>query len=139
MMLVAVILGCVSGRVLFNKYDDNTYAIGGKNLYFLQEGVYDNKKTLSDNTKNLNSKLVLSSNDKYYVYVGITGSLNNVKRIKRVYSEKGYSINEKLIRVDNLEFINNVEQFDILLSSASNSDILTIEEVVLSNYEDLVK
>ena len=40
----------------------------------------------------------------------------------------------------NLEFINNIDQFDILVDSASNDqDITTIQEVVLSNYEDLIK
>lgn len=136
MMISAVILGSISGKLLFSKYKDDSFN-DGKNLYFLQEGVYDSKESLESNTKDIKGKLVIPNKDKYYVYVGITGTNDNVEKIKKVYTKKGYSIYKKQIKVDNLEFINNIEQFDILLDNASNNDILTIEEVVLSNYEDL--
>ena len=56
-----------------------------------------------------------------------------------MYKDKGYSIYEKEIEVDNSEFTSNISQFDILLESSKNdSDISTIEEVVLSNYENLI-
>ena len=56
-----------------------------------------------------------------------------------MYKDKGYSIYEKEIEVDNSEFTANISQFDILLESSKNdSDISIIEEIVLSNYENLI-
>lgn len=140
-MTIAILLGGFSGKLLFSEYENTSYVFKeGKKLYFLQEGVYSSKESLDSNTKEINPKLVITNNDKYYVYVGITGSSNNASKIKQLYNEKGYSIYEKEMKVNNLEFINNIDQFDILLDNASSDqDISTIQEVVLSNYEDLVK
>ena len=140
MMIIAVVLGSIAGSVLFSNYkENNVYAFSNsKNLYFLQEGVYSSMDSVNRNTKDLNNKLVILDNDKYHVYVGITSNIKNAKKIKDVYKDMGYSIYQKEINVSNTEFLNNIEQFDILLDKANKSDLLTIEEVVLSNYDDLV-
>ena len=125
---------------LFSKYKDTSYVFNeNKKLYFLEEGVYSTKESLESNTKDINPKLVIQDDNKYHVYVGITSDFRNVSKIKKMYKDKGYSIYEKEIEVDNSEFTSNISQFDILLESSKNdSDISTIEEVVLSNYENLI-
>ena len=140
MMVVAIILGGISGMFLFSKYKDTSYVFNeNKKLYFLEEGVYSTKESLESNTKDINPKLVIQDDNKYHVYVGITSNFDNVSKIKKMYKDKGYSIYEKEIEVDNSEFTANISQFDILLESSKNdSDISTIEEVVLSNYENLI-
>ena len=140
MMVVAIILGGISGMFLFSKYKDTSYVFNeNKKLYFLEEGVYSTKESLESNTKDINPKLVIQDDNKYHVYVGITSDFRNVSKIKKMYKDKGYSIYEKEIEVDNSEFTSNISQFDILLESSKNdSDISTIEEVVLSNYENLI-
>lgn len=138
-MLGAVILGTISGKILFSKYEDTSLVFNeGRSLYFLQEGVYSSKENLDKNTKDISPKIVIPKDNNYYVYVGITSSLDNALKIKKYYKDKGYTIYQKQIRVNNIEFINNVEQFDVLVESATDSDILKIEEVVLSNYDDLI-
>lgn len=140
-MTVAIILGGLSGKILYNKYKSvSTVFDESKQLFFLQEGVYSTKESMEKNTKNINPKLIIPNNNKYHVYVGITGNYNNVSKIKKMYENKGYSIYEKKIDVSNKEFINNIDQFDILIDSTnSDNDISTIEEVILSNYEDLLQ
>lgn len=140
MMIIAVVLGSIAGSFLFSNYkENNVYAFSNsKKLYFLQEGVYSSIDSVNKNTKDLSNKLVIPDNDKYHVYVGITSNIKNAKKIKNIYKNMGYSIYQKEINVNNNEFLNNIEQFDILLDKANKNDLLTIEEVVLSNYEDLV-
>lgn len=140
MMVVAIILGGISGMFLFSKYKDTSYVFNeNKKLYFLEEGVYSTRESLESNTKDINPKLVIQDDNKYHVYVGITSDFRNVSKIKKMYKDKGYSVYEKEIEVDNSEFTANISQFDILLESSKNdSDISTIEEVVLSNYENLI-
>ena len=71
------------------------------------------------------------------VYIGITKEENIAKKIKSIYEEEGYQIYIKEIKIDNEEFNNNITQFDLLINSATTKDeILTIEEVVLANYEE---
>ena len=129
MMVVAIILGGISGMILFSKYKDTSYVFNeNKKLYFLEEGVYSTKESLESNTKDINPKLVIQDDNKYHVYVGITSDFRNVSKIKKMYKDKGYSVYEKEIEVDNSEFTANISQFDILLESSKNdSDISTIE------------
>lgn len=139
--IFAILLGGISGKLLFSKYEDiDQYVFSESNkVYFLQEGVYSSKQSLENNTKEINPKLVIKDNDKYHVYVGITKNKENANKIKKMYSDKGYSIYEKEKNVTNAEFLNNVEQFDVLVESTKKErDITTIQEVILSNYEEMV-
>lgn len=140
-MLLAILLGGITGKILYNKYEDTTLVFNENNTaYFLQEGVYDTKESMNRNTKDINPKLVINKNNKYYVYVGISKSLDGINKIKRVYKRKGYNVISKEKKINDESFLINLEQYDILLeSNTTTNDILTIEEVVLSNYEETIK
>lgn len=112
----------------------------GTTFYFLQEGIYTSKIILDENTKNINAKLVVEENSKYYVYLGITKSEEIATKLKKIYEQAGHQIYIKELKLTNPEFESNVTQFDLLVNSAtSNDEILTIEEVVLANYEEIVQ
>lgn len=137
----AIILGTISGKFLFSKYQDTTGVFSEReDVYFLQEGVYSSLDSLNSNTKDIDPKLVVEEDEKYYVYVGISKDLDVIKKIKKIYEEKGYNTYEKQLKIGNIEFLNNVDQYDILSKTASyDRDLLTIQDVVLSNYEELIK
>ena len=62
----------------------------------------------------------------------------NEIQAKKIYEDMGYQIYLMDKTINNEEFSNNVTQFDLLVSeSDSSEDILTIEEVVLANYEEI--
>ena len=140
--LVSIILGALSAMLLNSTYKEklvNTFS-EGKTYYFIQEGVYSSKEIMTENTKDIQVKTVDTLNDKQYVYLGITRDNNNAKKIKDIYEKKGYQIYIKEQNLSNEEFYNNVTQFDILVNSTDKeSEILTIEEVVLANYEEIIK
>lgn len=140
-MLIAVLLGTISGKVLYSKYENTTLVFNEKKLvYFIQEGVYESRESLMRNTKDIYPKLVINKKNKYYVYVGLTRTTEGVEKIKKVYKKKGYNVISKELEINDDSFIINLDQYDILLKSAtSTNDILTIEEVVLSNYEESIK
>lgn len=140
--LASIILGALSAMLLNSTYQEklvNTFS-EGKTYYFIQEGVYSSKEIMTENTKDIQVKTVDTINNKQYVYLGITRDNNNAKKIKDIYEKKGYQIYIKEQNLSNEEFYNNVTQFDILVNSTDKaSEILTIEEVVLANYEELIK
>lgn len=108
--------------------------------YFLQEGIYTSEQIMKENTKNINIKYVEKKDNKYYVYLGITKSESNATKLKKIYEEMGYQIYIKEQSLYNEEFESNLEQFDLLINSATTKDeILTITEVILANYEEIVK
>jgi len=108
--------------------------------YFLQEGVYSTKDSLQNNIQNLNYKLINQEDNKYYVYVGITKRKEVVERLKSIYEKKGYSLFVKEKELSSEEFSENVNQFDLLiLDTEEEEQVLTIERVVLANYEEIIK
>lgn len=141
--IFSIALGTIAGIILNNTYKEklsNSFLNEEKTYYFIQEGVYSSTSSMQENTKDLLVKTVDSKNDKQYVYLGITRNEKNAKKLKEIYENKGYQIYIKEQNLSNEEFYNNVTQFDILINSTNKeSEILTIEEVVLANYEELIK
>ena len=141
--IFSIALGAIAGTILNNTYKEklsNSFLNEEKTYYFIQEGVYSSTSSMQENTKDLLVKTVDSKNDKQYVYLGITRDEKNAQKLKEIYENKGYQIYIKEQNLSNEEFYNNVTQFDILINSTNKeSEILTIEEVVLANYEELIK
>ena len=95
---------------------------------------------MEENIKNMDLKVVDELDNKYYVYLGITKDESIAKRLKDIYESQGYQIYIKEVSLSNEEFNNNVTQFDLLINATtSEKEILTIEKVVLANYEEIIK
>ncbi len=136
--LVFILIGIFCSRYISNINAKSIFN-SGELYYFVQEGVYTNKKVMNNDLKDIKNRAIISKNNKYYVYVGISKDLEIAKLIKKIYEDKGYQIYIKELSVDDKEFSSNVEQFDLLIKNSSNDeDILTIESVVLSNYEEII-
>ena len=132
-------IGFILGNIIFekNSFFKNSHQ---ETYYFLQEGVYSNKDILQNNLKDLANKLIDYQEDKFYVYIGITKDLDVAEKLQNIYEEKGYKIIKKEKNINSEEFSVNVDQFDLLIKSTKDEDqILTIEEVVLANYEEIIK
>ncbi len=137
--VIFVIMGFLLGVFIFNKRQ--LLFRPSKHVYYvLEEGVYDNKKLLQTSISNLKYKIIDYNKDKYYVYLGISKDLDVITRLSKVYDKKGVQtiIKEKEFISD--EFLTNVSQFDLLIKDTKDDEqILTIEEVVLANYEEIFK
>lgn len=142
-MLLAVIfvfLGAICGNYLY-RHAPNSISVfqENKTFYFLQEGIYSSKDIMQENVGDLTNKLTVLEDNKYYVYVGITMDMDNANKVKKIYEDMGYKIYIKTVTLDNEEFANNVSQFDLLVKeSDTNDDILTVEEVIMANYEQII-
>ncbi len=135
-----LLVGLILGTKIYSARTSLSTTFGeGTTYYFLQEGVYTSKEIMEENTKKLNQKAIDYNNDKYYVYVGITKEASLAKKIKELYENENYQIYIKEVRLSNEEFDSNVTQFDLLMNSASTKEeLLTIMEVVLANYEEII-
>ena len=139
-ILISIILGITSAKVLYDYYENNKETNNNTyNSYLLQVGVYTDKHSLKQATKNLNDYIVKEENGKYYVYVGMTTSKENANKIKKAYQNKNVDLYIKEDNINNVEFISSLEQYDVLLNGVSkDKDILSINEVILSTYEEMV-
>ena len=140
-LLIILTTGIILGRKIYLATENIEVTFNEESTYyFLQEGVYSSKQIMEENIKNMNIKVVDNLDNKYYVYLGITKDENIAKRLKTIYEEDGYQIYIKEKTLSNDEFLNNVTQFDLLINNTtSTKEILTIEEVVLANYEEIIQ
>lgn len=137
--IIILITGIIVGRNIYLSKSMQTFS--NKDIYyFIQEGVYSSKSIMEENIKNMDLKVVDELDNKYYVYLGITKDESIAKRLKEIYESQGYQIYIKEVSLSNEEFNNNVTQFDLLINATtSEKEILTIEKVVLANYEEIIK
>lgn len=137
--IIILITGIIVGRNIYLSKSMQTFS--NKDIYyFIQEGVYSSKSIMEENIKNMDLKVVDELDNKYYVYLGITKDESIAKKLKEIYESQGYQIYIKEVSLSNEEFNNNVTQFDLLINSTtSEKEILTIEKVVLANYEEIIK
>ena len=132
-LLVAIIIGFVLGSTIYNSFkrnlDDSKY-----NAYLIQIGSFKD-----DLEVNPNNYLVLEEDGIYNVYAGITTKLSNATKIKNMYEKDNISSVIKPTVINNIEFISNLEQYDLLLSEVENKDnLLSINDVIISEYEELI-
>ncbi len=136
-ILVGVIIG--SNFRKFNYSSVNAITKKDNSFYFLQEGVYAKKENVEKNTKNLDQKLIIYNDKKYYVYLGITKDKKIADKLKEIYEKRGLNLYEKVQTINNEKLNNNITQFDLLINNSnSEEEILTIEEVVLASYDEIV-
>lgn len=137
--IIILITGIIVGRNIYLSKSTQTFS--NKDIYyFIQEGVYSSKSIMEENIKNMDLKVVDELDNKYYVYLGITKDESIAKKLKGIYESQGYQIYIKEVSLSNEEFNNNVTQFDLLINATtSEKEILTIEKVVLANYEEIIK
>lgn len=143
-IISAIIIGICLSKFMFNQYNYDpklsTVFGNGTSVYFLQQGVYSSKENMEQNCASFPHYIYSVSDEKYYVYVAITKSEENLEKLKGYYHNLGYSIYVKELNISNQDFINILEQYDVLLSkSTENSVIEAITAQALLKYEELIK
>lgn len=139
--LILIIIGFLLGNILFKtKTAFLTKLKKDEIMYFLQEGTYHTEESLKKNTTFISPKIIEKKGHNYHVYIGITNKKKLADKLKNIYNRKGYQVTIKEKNNISEEFKINLTQFDLLIEESNDvEEILTIEEVVLSNYEELLK
>ena len=104
-------------------------------LYFVQLAAYESASNVSKITKELDSYVVVKEDDNlYHVYVAITKNKKNLEKIKEFYIKNGNNIyvREKIVRCKS--FLNDIDNYDILLEKSSS--ILSVEKEILKKYSN---
>ena len=137
--ILAILSGLILGNAFYKQYEKEQHLDNKYNSYLLQLGVYDSKEKMQKHITNIENYTVIENNKKYYVYVGMSTKKDNAKKVANVFHEQNIDVTIKKSVINNIEFISNLEQFDILLDTAtSNEDIMSINDVILSSYEEIV-
>ena len=136
-IVCALLLGYLCATFIFQEYRESSSVFADDNsIYFLQYGVYTNS---SNNDIKANKYIQVKEDEKYYVYVGMTTSIENAKKIQEIYRKKGIELYIKQDYVSNNEFVSELSQYDILLDSTKTEDEMnSVLSTVLASYEEFV-
>ena len=135
-----IVIGFFIGQFLFREKIELIKQLQkGDTYYFLEEGVYNNYDNIQNN-QNINRRIIENKDNNYHVYIGITRDKEVLEKLKNIYEKENIKISVKEKILESVEFKTNVEQFDLLIKQTKDdSQILTIEEVVIANYQEIIK
>lgn len=135
-----IVIGFFIGQFLFREKIELIKQLQkGDTYYFLEEGVYNNYDNIQNN-QNINRRIIENKDNNYHVYIGITRDKEVLEKLKKIYNKENINVYIKEIILESNEFKTNVEQFDLLIKQTKDTNqILTIEEVVMANYEEIIK
>lgn len=140
-IMLAIIIGVIYGKLIFNQYDKELKDVfkEKEKIYILQQGVYSKLENVEKNTSKVDFYIVEKDDQYYRVYVGITKNQNNINKIKEIFTKVGNDIYVREIFNNNEVFLEVLDQYDLLLSQVNDKEpILQIQKQVLSKYEELV-
>lgn len=140
-VVLCILVGFFMGTFMFKQYklDTDTVSLTGENLYFLQTGVYSSEEDMKKNMSNTFYYIYTKENNMYYSYIGITKNKKNLDKLKGYYKQEGYDIYVREIFVSDISFLTVLEQYDNLLLETTDTKIIkSIENQVLSKYEELI-
>ena len=138
-LIIAIVSGALLGHTLFEKFKEEEQTVFNdmSPIYFLREGVYDNLEYALASANKFDTKIIVKEKAKYYLYLAISKSEDNLASIKKIYNDKNLVVETKNIK--NESFLTALEQMENLFKKASSDEEkLTIEKVILANYEELV-
>lgn len=140
-LLSAIAIGLVLGIYFFSQYEKKVEEVflDDEKIFVLQQGVYSTMENVLKHTTKLDY-YITHHDDKYYrVYIAISQNEDNVTKLEEHFMAKGNDIYVRELSTNNLEFLELLKQYDLLLaSSGGDSELLQIEKQVLSKYEELV-
>ncbi|MBE6153789.1 MAG: hypothetical protein E7166_06160 [Firmicutes bacterium] len=140
--ILSIFVGLYLGYIIFNQYKNTSQTVFSetRTIYFLQQGVYSSKESMENNTKLLSEYIYSLDNDQYRVFVSITTDMENAKKIKNIFNNKGVDIYIKEGNISDMAFVEKLKQYDeIIKNSNDESVILELENQILSEYELVVK
>ena len=138
-ILSALLLGYLCASFVISEYNNSSLAVNST-VYFLQAGAYNSLESSKNDLTNIDNKITVKENDKYYSYIGITTSLEQAKRIKKLYKKDNVELYIKNVNLDNEDFFNELAQYDVLLeNSKSLTEINSVLKTILASYEENIE
>ena len=142
-IFLSIIVGFFTTKFIFSEYGqtEKLYPVfsSGENLYFIQQGVYSSEESVKTNLSKFNNYIYTIINGKYYVFIGITKSLENSLKMQEFYKKNGYVTYVKEFRVKDSEFLVAVDNYDAILKETNDDEVIkTIMDQTIAKYKELV-
>ena len=124
-LVISMLFGFICAKLVYKVYDDEIRSkLSSSKLYLIQNGEYVTYDNMREENSG-NNYVYYKDEDGYKSIVGITKNVDNINKIKKLYSDN-VSVSEYYI---SNELLNNKQnEYDSLLSNTE--DINQVREVV---------
>ena len=124
-IVVAILLGFLSGRIVYKTYKDNLYNnLTSSRLYLLENGIYDSIDNMREENST-NNYIYYKDSDKYKTVVGITSNYDNIDKIKKLYNDE-LAVEEYYIETNSVD----TKQLEYEKILSSTNDLKEVKEAV---------
>lgn len=133
----SILVGFLFGRVIFDNYHKKSVLAfnEGEKVYLVKLASYDSLEEI-ENSKSL---LVLSNDNSYNLYAGITKQKDNANKIINYYKDSYKDITIDTLYVNDLKFLTELKEYDKLVSIVTKKDdLISIESIILANYKEVL-
>lgn len=141
-ILIAIASGALLGKLTFDKYEkiDTLNVISYDNyVYMLKYGIYKNQDEMANDITEFERYIYIEEDDKVTAYIGIAKTKDSISKIKKIYDDKNIKLNIEKVKIDNDEFIQNLNEYEkLLVATEDEKSLLIIENQILSCYESVV-
>ena len=139
-IILAVVIGYLCANYVLKEYH-NFDTSDKTNIFFLQAGAYSSLDSAKEALSNITNKLTVKDKNKnmYYNYIGITSNSKEALKIKELYQNNNIDLFIKNVRIENKDFLTELEQYDILLENSKSLDeVNAVLKTILATYEERV-
>lgn len=139
-IVFTVLGGIFLGTYIYKSSKISTQEVFNENnkIYLMQYGVYSTEDSMKSSTVSLSDYFYYKDKDGYHVIIGVVENKNIVNKIRDSYDIKD-NIYYKEVKINNMEFLQSLRQYDSLVSSLSDkTSIINAEKQILSKYEELI-
>ena len=94
---------------------------------------------MAEKLKKIDRYIYIEKNGKYSAYLGATVSSLSADKIVNLYKLKGIKLKKEKVLINNEEFIQNLNQYEKLLTATDDEkSLIIIEKQIMSLYEQTV-
>ena len=141
-IMFALFSGALLGKITFDKYENveiqKVININDQ-VYMLKYKEFGNVDQMADEVIELDRYVYIEKEDMVTTYIGIFATKENAIKLKEIYDKKGFKTSIVKQSIDNEEFIQNLNEYEKLLTATEDENsLLIIQKQILSCYEDLV-
>lgn len=138
----ALASGSLLGKITFDKYKnidiENVIKLD-TNVYMLKYKTYSSIDSMKDDITQIDRYIYIEKDNHVTVYIAISLEERNIDKINDIYKKKNILLSKEFININNDEFIQNLKEYEKLLSATEDEkSLLIIQNQILSCYEKLV-
>lgn len=139
-IICAILLGYLCASFIFNQYGmDSLVFEENKTIYYLQCGAFNTEEASLKEIKGIKDKITVKEKDKYYSYIGMTTDRKIAESIQKKYKENNIDIYIKDSYLENEDFINQLNQYDVLLKESDTiEEINSVLKTVLATFDEII-